>query len=116
MDSPLMTLKEFDQAMQQGNYSYSLGVVLCLDAAAFSLKLRKGKSKAYRDELMADAYDWQITGLKQAEMEQKFGKTMEPRLKYMSTPNLVEAWKIYAKWEKYLAKIGRKIERIDFND
>lgn len=112
-----MTLKEFDEMMQRGQYDYSIAICLDLEAAAYETKeAKKDCMPAMQLADAGEAYDWQLMALRQAEWESEHGKLIEPRIKYIATTDLMDMWRTYTKWENYLAKIGRRIERIDLNE
>lgn len=109
----VMTLKQFDEYMQEGHFNYSVFVILQLDEAATYLKIAK-KHPEKAKKLYGDAYAAQLDALETAEMEQKHGLVIEPVLHYWTTKQQTFAWQIYAQWENYMAHIGRQLKEINF--
>jgi len=102
----IMTLKEFDDYMQEAGFNYSLLVMVALDEA-------NNEHKAGRDDY---AYESQIDALDFAESEAANGPTYEPVLKYLSMRDERYLQRIYNTWKSYLSKIGRKIQEVHFDD
>ena len=114
MDYPTMTLKEFNEYMQEGHYQYSLFVILQLDEAMEYLKKAQQADTGMKKFWYQWAYVTLVDALETAESEY-YGETSA----YLPTKETDPVTRAYCQntydiWRGYLKKLNVNLPKQKF--